>query len=139
MFGFARNEPGDRKAFGNFSFTNAAILHATVIARIEAGAASDAIGCVRNFSLTDGANIREQLLSLSDLDHSFSYSILEADIPLQDYIAHFSLLPVTDGNTTFATWSARFTCPTGMEDELKQTVSQGVFQAGFDALKARFT
>jgi len=106
--------------------------------RIECSAASDSIGCVRNFSLTDGTNIREKLLSLSDLEHSFSYAIVEADIELQNYVAHFALLPVTDGNVAFATWSARFTCPKGMEDELRQTVSQGVFQAGFDALKRRF-
>ncbi|HCQ63987.1 MAG TPA: MxaD family protein [Rhodobacteraceae bacterium] len=106
--------------------------------RIEGGAASDAIGCVRNFSLKDGKKIREKLLSLSDLDHSFSYSILTADIPLENYRAGLALFPVTDSDQTFGIWTARFTCPKGMETDLEKTVSQGVFQTGFDALKSRF-
>ena len=54
--------------------------------RIEEGAPSDQIGCVRNFYLKDGGNIRERLLSLSDKDYSFWYSILESPMPLTDYV-----------------------------------------------------
>jgi hypothetical protein len=106
--------------------------------RIEDGAPSDSIGCVRNFSLTDGAKIREQLLALSDRDYSFTYSILDADIPLQDYVATATLFPITNGDQTFGVWTAKFTCPADLEEELKQTISNGVFQAGFDALNSRF-
>ena len=106
--------------------------------RIEGGAPSDSIGCVRNFSLTDGAKIREQLLALSDRDYSFTYSILDADIPLQDYVATATLFPITNGDQTFGVWTAKFTCPADLEKELKQTISNGVFQAGFDALNSRF-
>ena len=45
--------------------------------RIEDGLPSDKVGCIRNFHLQDGANIREQLLALSDRDHSFTYSIID--------------------------------------------------------------
>lgn len=106
--------------------------------RIEGAHPQDRIGCVRNFDLTDGGNIREQLLSLSDFDYSFSYSILEAGLPLYDYVAGLRLIPVTDGDRTFAEWSAEFRTDPGREDEMAQTVGEGVFQAGFDALKARF-
>lgn len=107
--------------------------------RIETGAPSDQIGCVRNFTLTDGSRIREKLLAQSDLEHSFTYSIVEADIPLQNYVAGMSLFPVTDGGITYATWTAKFTCPEGQEDELHKMVSNDVFQAGFDTLKQRFS
>ena len=106
--------------------------------RIETGAPSDQIGCVRNFSLNDGSRIREQLLSLSDREHSFSYCILEADVPLQDYSAGLSLLRVTDGDATFGRWWAKFNAPAGQEDTLSAMVANDVFQAGFDALKSRF-
>ena len=43
--------------------------------RIEQKKASDQIGCIRNFRLKDGGRIREQLLSLSDYEMSFEYSI----------------------------------------------------------------
>src|SRR5260370_217624 len=54
---------------------------------IEEGAAGDAIGAVRNFRLADGARIREQLLALSDIETSFTYCILEAPVPLRNYVA----------------------------------------------------
>ena len=38
----------------------------------------------------------------------------------------------------FAEWSAEFECAPGREAELTQTIGQGVFQAGFDALKLMF-
>lgn len=106
--------------------------------RIETGAPSDQIGCVRNFSLQDGSRLREQLLALSDSEHSFSYRILEADVPLQDYSAGLSLLRVTDGEATFGRWRAKFNAPSGQEEALSEMVASEVFQAGFDALKARF-
>ena len=45
---------------------------------------------------------------------------------------------MTDGNRCFAEWSAEFDCEPARERELSQTIGQGVFQAGFDALKLRF-
>jgi hypothetical protein len=106
--------------------------------RIEGAHPQDRIGCVRNFDLTDGGNIREQLLSLSDYDYSFSYAILEAGLPLHDYVAGLRLIPVTDGDRTFAEWTAEFRTDPDRADEMARTVGEGVFQAGFDALKARF-
>ena len=46
--------------------------------RIEGGETGDRIGAVRDFRLTDGSRIREQLLYLSDSKLSFGYCILEA-------------------------------------------------------------
>ena len=42
---------------------------------------------MRRFRLRDGGQLREQLLTLSDRDHSFTYCILDAPIPLSDYVA----------------------------------------------------
>ena len=106
--------------------------------RIETGAPADQIGCVRNFTLKDGSRIREQLLALSDSEHSFAYRILEAEVPLQNYSAGLSLMRVTDGEATFGRWQARFNAPAGQAETLSDMVANEVFQAGFDALKARF-
>jgi hypothetical protein len=106
--------------------------------RIETGAPSDQISCVRNFYLTDGAHIREELTALSDEDFSFGYKILDSDLPLENYKASLSLLPVTDANHTLGVWRATFKCSPELENELIETVGQGVFQAGFDALNSRF-
>lgn len=106
--------------------------------RIEGGAPADQVGCVRAFRLQDGGFIRERLLALSDHDYSTTYSILESPMEVENYVATLRLWPVTDGNRTFAEWSAEFDCPPEREAELAALISDGVFQGGLDALKREF-
>ena len=106
--------------------------------RIENGLAADEVGCVRNFRLVDGGELREQLLTLSDRDYQCTYSILDSPMPLTNYIATLKLTPITDGNRAFAEWSAELDCDPARERELAEDIGQGVFQVGFDALKQRF-
>ncbi len=103
--------------------------------RIEQNQPADRVGCVRNFRLKDGGVIREQLLTLSDYDFQCSYSILESPMGVSNYVATLKLTPVTDGNRTFAEWSAEFDSPPGRDQELAEDIGQGVFQAGFDHLR----
>ncbi|WP_205908988.1 SRPBCC family protein [Metarhizobium album] len=44
---------------------------------IEDGLSGSDVGCIRSFYLTDGAHVREQLLSLSDSDHALTYSFVK--------------------------------------------------------------
>lgn len=103
---------------------------------IERGRESDRIGCVRLFHLEDGSELRERLLTLSDSEMAFSYCLLDTPVPLLNYVAHVRLLPVTDGNHTFWLWESRFDTPKGREDELGQLVAEGIYQGGFDAIRA---
>ncbi len=102
--------------------------------RIENNEPADKVGCVRNFNLHDGGNIRERLLALSDYDYTCTYSILESPMGVENYVATLKLTPITDGNRTFAEWSAEFDCERGREEELARLVGGDVFQGGFDAL-----
>lgn len=106
--------------------------------RIENGEPSDRIGCVRDFNLQNGDRIREKLLGLSDYDLFYTYSILESPMPVTDYVATLRLTPVTDGNRTFAEWTAEFECDEAVAEELVNGIGTNVFQAGFDALKRHF-
>jgi hypothetical protein len=103
--------------------------------RIEGNHPSDKIGCIRNFNLRDGGNIRERLLALSDYDFTCTYAILDSPMGVRDYVATLKLSPITDGNRTFAEWTAEFDCEPARANELAAMVGQGVFQGGFDALK----
>jgi len=103
--------------------------------RIEAGLASSQVGCVRAFRLKDGHFIREQLLTLDDREHKSTYCIVEATVPLQRYVATVTLKPVTDGNRTFWHWESTFATPPGQERELREMVSRGVYEAGFENLR----
>jgi hypothetical protein len=108
-----------------------------IVARsaIERSQPSDRIGCVRRFTLQDGSELREQLLTLSDLEMTFSYCLLDTPIPLFNYVAHVRLLPVTDGNRSFWHWESRFTTPPGREAELAATVGDEVYTNGIEAVR----
>lgn len=103
--------------------------------RIENGEPADKIGCVRAFRLQNGDPLREKLLGLSDFDYFCTYSILESPMPLTDYIATLRLTPVTDGDRTFAEWTAEFECAPEVAQELVSNIGQNVFQAAFESLK----
>jgi Polyketide cyclase / dehydrase and lipid transport len=102
---------------------------------IERGYSSDKVGCIRRFTLKDGGELREQLLSLSDLEMTMSYCLLETPIPLFNYVAHVRLLPVTDGNRSFWRWEGNFTTPAGREQELADVVGSEVYVAGMEAVR----
>lgn len=106
--------------------------------RIEDGLPGDKVGCIRNFHLQNGDNLREQLLGLSDYDHFCTYAMLEGPMPLSDYIATLRLTPITDGDRCFAEWSAEFECAPDDAADLVSGVGTNVFQGGFDALKRHF-
>jgi uncharacterized protein YndB with AHSA1/START domain len=106
---------------------------------IEGGMPSDQVGCVRILTLQDGGKIREQLLEMSDLGHHYSYSILEGPLPVANYRATLRLRRISDGNRTFADWSASFDPdPPEKQKEAEDFVSNAVFQGGFNALKKHF-
>jgi hypothetical protein len=106
--------------------------------RIENGEPSDKIGCVREARLEDGRLLRERLLGLSDSDMAFTYAILESPVPLTNYVSTLRLIPITDGDQTFARWSADFDCAPEAGPAPVKVIGEGVFQAGFDALKRHF-
>jgi hypothetical protein len=103
--------------------------------RIENGEPADKVGCVRDFHLQNGDHLRERLLGLSDYDMFCTYSILESPMPLTDYIATLRLTPITDGDKTFAEWTAEFECAPELAADLVSGIGTNVFQAGFDSLK----
>lgn len=111
---------------------------AIAASRIEAGEPPDTVGAVRAFRLADGSALREQLISLSDRDRELTYCLLEAPLPLMDYVATMRLRPVTDGDCTFMTWQSRFRPPEEQAEALKNLVAHDIYEAGFRALKQRF-
>ena len=97
--------------------------------------ARDRVGCVRNFTLSDGGRLRERLLTFSDLERSFTYNILESPLPLRNYLATFTCKPVTEGNKTFVEWSASFDAAEADEPRLLEQVGRNTFAAGIAALR----
>ncbi len=99
---------------------------------IENGLPSDQIGCVRNFRTKDGTGlIREKLLTLSDRDHVCCYCILEASLPVRNYVSEMRLLPITEGNMTFGEWWATFEVDAKDEAVVMQAVTD-TFRFAFE-------
>jgi len=75
--------------------------------------------------------IRLTAQALSDLEQTFSYCLLDTPVPLFNYVAHVRLAPVTDGDRTFWDWRCSFTTRPGLEEEMRQMVSEQIYDAGF--------
>ncbi len=103
---------------------------------IERNEPADQVGCVRNFFLKDGNHIREQLLALSDRDYVSTYCILDATLPMKNYVATVQLKRVTDGDRTFWHWQSTFDVPKGREKEFSDLVGNGVYEGGFAGLRS---
>ncbi|MEP1537300.1 MAG: SRPBCC family protein [Paracoccaceae bacterium] len=102
---------------------------------IERSREADRVGCVRKFKLSDGGELREQLLALSDADASYSYCLLDTPIPLFNYVSHVRLSPVTDVNHTFWQWDGQFDTLPERRNEMSELVGNDIYQAGFDAIR----
>jgi hypothetical protein len=110
-----------------------------VESRIEEGRPSDEIGCVRSFTTASGARLRERLVEFSDRDFLTSYSMVETPQPITNHRATLKLRRVTDGDRTFAEWTATFDAPVGEADGIAKGMGEHVFQGGFNALKSHFS
>jgi NADPH2:quinone reductase len=108
---------------------------AVAASRLEEDASGDLIGAVRDFRLADGSRIREQLLALSDRDTSFAYCILEASVPLRNYVAEVRLRPVTSDRTCLWQWRAHFDASAADREQLSRFIAQDIFEAGFRAVR----
>jgi uncharacterized protein YndB with AHSA1/START domain len=108
------------------------------LSRIEKGHAADKVGCVRYYQLKDGGRFREQLMSLSDYDYTYTSAVLESPVEIEDHMATLRLFPVTEGNRCFVEWSVEFECPPAKEAELTELIGRDLIQTGFDALKRRY-
>ena len=106
---------------------------------IEGGHPADRVGCVRTITLQDGGVIRERLLEMSDLGCHYSYATLDSPLPVANYRSTLRLRRISDGDRTYAEWSASFDPdPPAMKDDAEKLISNAVYQGGFDALKAHF-
>lgn len=105
---------------------------------IEGGLSSDRIGCVRNFDIAGGGGtIRERLLELSDLEHSFRYCILTSPLAVEGYVAQLTLYPVTVGDKTVGVWTAEFEPTNDDEAGTVDAVANGTFGLAFEVLERK--
>ncbi|WP_186386626.1 SRPBCC family protein [Stappia sp. TSB10P1A] len=106
---------------------------------IEGGLASDVVGCVRAFTLSDGTFVRERLLSLDDSRYSFTYNFETPAFPVDNYLAGMELIPETKSGRTYVQWWATFDETPEDAGRFTEIVSRDVFAAGLAALAEKLT
>lgn len=104
--------------------------------RVEDGRDGDSVGCIRSLKLGDGVPVRERLLELDDCRYRFSYNFETPAFPVENYLATFELIPVVDGDRTFAQWSATFDEAPEDRGKYVAIVSEQVFATGLGSLAA---
>jgi NADPH:quinone reductase-like Zn-dependent oxidoreductase len=64
--------------------------------------------------------------------------LLEAPVPLNNYVARMQLRPVTDGDRTLLLWESSFAPPPAQSAALTRLVATDIYEAGIAALQAQF-
>ena len=91
---------------------------------------SDKVSGIRDFYFGEG-HLNEELLSLSDVEHSFSYRITQCEIPWLNYVSGPRLWPVTANNTTFGMWTGDWDASPQDDLVLIPRTEQNVYQKAF--------
>ena len=117
-------------------FNNVARWHPDVVdSRIETGTGTKP-GEVRAIRLRDGTQLKERLLSISSVDHAYSYSVIDAPLPLRNHRSTVRFDPL-DSARTRVTWTADFDAVDVDPDELASGVKSSVIVAGIAGLRAK--
>jgi Polyketide cyclase / dehydrase and lipid transport len=105
---------------------------------IENGDDPDVVGCIRALRFKDGGGgARERLLMLDDSRYTFSYNFETPAFPIEHYVATVELIPVTNGDLTFAQWHGTFDERPEDAGTYVDIISNGVFATGWAALAAQ--
>ena len=85
-------------------------------------------GSVRRLEIVDGSVFRETLLAHSDLDHCYTYDIVESPLPCRNYVSCHRFIEITEGNRTLGIWEGEFECAVQHETELERLVGDGIYR-----------
>lgn len=93
-------------------------------------------GAMRTLILEDGSKVREKLESINHDNHTLNYSIVESEMPIQNYVGTMQVEDLGDDRSKF-TWSSEFRSASGHEEEMKQAL-EGLYSLGVEGLKNYF-
>lgn len=102
-------------------------------ARMETGAPT-AVGAIRYLDIADGTAFRETLLAHSDLEHFYTYDILDSPLPVTGYVSTHRFLPITHTGQTLGIWEGRFECDQSVAEEMDSIVGDAIYIGGMAGL-----
>jgi hypothetical protein len=112
------------------SFADAAWIPGTARCELE----DRAVYGTRRITTENGVVIRERLLSHDENARTFTYTIVEAPMPLEDYESRVQV--DENGEGSRVRWSATWQAPAGAAGGIEQGLG-ALFRAALDGLKSR--
>lgn len=94
-------------------------------------------GRARALTTASGETIVERLETFDNFRRSYSYSIVQAPLPVTDYHSTLSVYETTDNNISCVEWSCQFT-PVDISDSQAVAIFAGIYEDGLNALKDKF-
>ena len=94
-------------------------------------------GRVRRLQLADGAILVERLLSFSERERSYGYSIEQGPLPVSRYRSLLRVGEPAGGGGCRVEWSGEFVAEGASDAEAIRLIA-GIYQAGFNRLRERF-
>jgi hypothetical protein len=119
------------------NFANVSRWHPDVMeSPIENDGTGQTPGDIRSLKLRDGTPVRERLLAISNESMSYTYSVIEAPLPISNHSSAVSISATPD-NRTAITWTAEFSVDDGADaSAIALGMKAGVIELGFEGLKA---
>jgi Polyketide cyclase / dehydrase and lipid transport len=97
-------------------------------------------GAVRKLTLDGGSVVRERLVTLDDIDRTYTYEFTDpGPMPVRSYRSTIRVAPVTDTDASFIEWHAWFDSEAADEAGMARQFAQGVYATGLESLQKRFT
>lgn len=91
-------------------------------------------GTVRALKTPDGAVFRETLLAHSDVEHFYTYDILDSPLPVSGYVSTHRLVPITQSGQTLGIWESWFDCAPEVAGEMEKVVGDVIYVGGMTGL-----
>lgn len=112
------------RAFGNIDH------YTPPVTRAESD--GDGVGMTRVLTLQDGVQVTERLEALDDEERALSYVIVEAPLPVKDYVSTMAVRSAGEGRCE-VTWECTF-APDGVSEEEVKPDLEALYAAGLQGL-----
>ncbi len=109
-------------------FDGVAAWNPGVAAAVMETGSPTAIGSVRKLDIVDGSVFRETLLAHSDLEHYYTYNIIDSPLKCSNYVSCHRFIEITQGNKTLGIWQGEFDCDPADAAELEKIVGNGIYR-----------
>jgi len=103
-------------------------------ARMENSGRASEVGAIRHLTIADGSVFRETLLAHSDLEHFYTYDILESPLAVSNYISTHRFIAITETGQTLGIWEGSFNCDRERESALDRIVGDDIYIGGMRGL-----